>query len=74
MNEMNDLPKLTDQDVVNLVCELPLAAAPGSLGANLDVSPADYSRLNTASRNWSTADTRRYNPDAGSTGMIPTPN
>jgi hypothetical protein len=48
MNEMNELPKMTDQEVVDLVCELRPAAAPGSLGANLDVSPADYSRLNTA--------------------------
>ena len=48
MNEINELPKMTDREVVNLVCELRPAVARGSLGANLDVSPADYSRLNTA--------------------------
>lgn len=48
MNETNELPKMPDREIVNLVCGLRPADAPLSLGADLDVSPADYSRLNTA--------------------------
>jgi hypothetical protein len=48
MDQMNDLPKMTDQEVVDLVCHLRRSSRPDSLGANLDMTPALYSRLTTA--------------------------
>ena len=48
MNQMNELPKMTDQEVVDLVCHLRPSSPPGSLGANLDMTPDLYSRLATA--------------------------
>ena len=48
MDQMNELPTMTDQQVVDLVCQLRPSPSPGSLGANLDVTPAQYSRLTTA--------------------------
>jgi hypothetical protein len=48
MDLMNELPKMTDQEVVNHVCQLRPSSPPGSLGANLDITPARYSQLRTA--------------------------
>jgi hypothetical protein len=45
---MNELPEMTDQEVVDLVCHLRPSSPPESMGANLDMTPARYSRLTTA--------------------------
>jgi hypothetical protein len=48
MDEMNALPLMTDQEVVDLVCRLRPSSGIDSPAPNLDVTPADYSRLKKA--------------------------
>jgi hypothetical protein len=45
---MNELPEMTDQRVVDLVCDLRRSTASGALAPGLNLSPADYSRLTKA--------------------------
>jgi hypothetical protein len=48
MTDLNRFPTMTDQEVVDLVCELRASAPPDSLWANPEMTPALHSRITTA--------------------------